>query len=716
MNRFLNRVSSLIMMLLSVIPIVHLIMCTFSLNADERLPLFLVIAVVFCWLVFSSQRFTLPGIIVCCALAFLFYRGRAEIISVQFSDILDKILDIYLRRFTAGSHAFTAHTDTHSEALLFIGFILSALLGISLHYREERTFISALVVLPLVCFCLLVYGNIPAWIMLCLSIFMFMLICTGRCFDIDGSLGRSFFVLILPVSLLLGALLLYKGPDKYDYEKQDLSLMEIAQELTQKLTAFISVEPDSSSSVTVRSPSNFDASFETFTPTPSDDGSGGALDASALPDPDQLQQILMQVTAQHTGWIYLRQNSYGSYTGTGWTSAPVYPGDSVPAFAAAAVAQAEGAYSENIDIKLISADSTRMYVPYFSSLDLNNESYISGSSSEYSLSYTLYDGGYKALQLPSELKDEELSYRQYVHSNYLSLPENTRTSLLQIAQENQLSGNDVYETIYNVAQLVRGSCEYNIYTLPYPSDDYAIYLLTEASEGYCVHFATSAAAMCRALGLPARVATGVLVDAVAGTAVDVQKLNEHAWMEVYIDGLGWLPVEVTPGALDSSASGSDPSPSETPQPEDMPSSPSPEPSGQSDSTAVEPEVQQKAEDTSSSAISKTPLIILGCIVMIAAAALGWYYGFRAIWKHRFTAEKNRAAIYVWRFAKRVTAYGGTMPEAIEASARKAFYGKGLENQQELDTAITELERLKAEVYDSLPWYRKFFFRYIHGLK
>lgn len=716
MNRFLNRASSLIMMLLSVIPLVHLIMCTFSLNADERLPLFLIIAVVFCWLIFSSRRFTLPGIIVCCALAFLFYRGRAEIISVQFSDILDKILDIYLRRFTAGSHSFTVHTDTHSEALLFIGFILAALLGISLNYREERTFTSALVVLPLVCFCLLVYGNIPAWIMLCLSIFMFMLMCTGRCFDIDGSLGRSFFVLILPVSLVLSALLLYKGPDQYDYEKQDLSLMEVAQELTQKLTAFINIESGSSSAVNVRSPSDFDVSLETSTPDSSDDGSGGALDAAALPDPNQLQQILMQVTAQHTGRIYLRQNSYGSYTGTGWTSAPAYPGGSVPAFAAAAVAQAEGAYTESIDIRLISADSARMYVPYFSTLDLNNESYISGSDREYSLLYTLYDGGYKALQLPGELKDAELSYRQYVHSNYLSLPESTRNSLLQIAQENQLSGNDVYETIYNVAQLVRGSCEYNIYTPPYPSDDYAVYLLTEASEGYCVHFATSAAAMCRALGIPARVATGVLADAVAGTAVDVQKLNEHAWMEVYIDGLGWFPVEVTPGTLDPSAAGSDPSPSETPQPEDMASGPSPEPAGQTDSPAAGPEDQQEAEDTSSPAISKTPLIILGCVVIIAAAALGWYYGFRAVWKRRFAAEKNRAAIYVWRFAKRVTAYGGTMPEAIEASARKAFYGKGLENSQELDTALAELERLKTEVYDSLPWYRKFFFHYIHGLK
>ena len=49
----------------------------------------------------------------------------------------------------------------------------------------------------------------------------------------------------------------------------------------------------------------------------------------------------------------------------------------------------------------------------------------------------------------------------------------------------------------------------------------------------------------RALGIPARVTDGFLFRAQAGEVVDVLQANEHAWVEVYLDGLGWIPVEVT---------------------------------------------------------------------------------------------------------------------------------------------------------------------------
>ena len=53
--------------------------------------------------------------------------------------------------------------------------------------------------------------------------------------------------------------------------------------------------------------------------------------------------------------------------------------------------------------------------------------------------------------------------------------------------------------------------------------------------------------MYRALGIPARVVDGFAFTTVAGSYVDVRRSDEHAWVEVYIDGLGWLPVEVTGG-------------------------------------------------------------------------------------------------------------------------------------------------------------------------
>ena len=68
MNRFLNRLSTLFLMLLSVIPLVHLFLFSFGLEADQRLPLFLLAAVLFCSLVFSLLPYKLPGLLLCAAL------------------------------------------------------------------------------------------------------------------------------------------------------------------------------------------------------------------------------------------------------------------------------------------------------------------------------------------------------------------------------------------------------------------------------------------------------------------------------------------------------------------------------------------------------------------------------------------------------------------------------------------------------------------------
>ena len=54
----------------------------------------------------------------------------------------------------------------------------------------------------------------------------------------------------------------------------------------------------------------------------------------------------------------------------------------------------------------------------------------------------------------------------------------------------------------------------------------------------------------RYYGIPARYAEGVLVPASllrAGAAVPVPDTCATAWAEVYQDGAGWLPVNLTPG-------------------------------------------------------------------------------------------------------------------------------------------------------------------------
>ncbi|MBM4385911.1 MAG: transglutaminase domain-containing protein [Deltaproteobacteria bacterium] len=67
--------------------------------------------------------------------------------------------------------------------------------------------------------------------------------------------------------------------------------------------------------------------------------------------------------------------------------------------------------------------------------------------------------------------------------------------------------------------------------------------------GYCVHFAHAATYLMRALGVPARVAAGYAVnesDRGDGSAILLRGGNAHAWPEIYLDGIGWVVVDISP--------------------------------------------------------------------------------------------------------------------------------------------------------------------------
>ena len=71
-------------------------------------------------------------------------------------------------------------------------------------------------------------------------------------------------------------------------------------------------------------------------------------------------------------------------------------------------------------------------------------------------------------------------------------------------------------------------------------------------KGFDTHFATAATLMFRYYGIPARYAEGYLItpqDAAAlsaGESLSVSRNRAHAWTEIYIDGAGFVPLEVTP--------------------------------------------------------------------------------------------------------------------------------------------------------------------------
>lgn len=90
---------------------------------------------------------------------------------------------------------------------------------------------------------------------------------------------------------------------------------------------------------------------------------------------------------------------------------------------------------------------------------------------------------------------------------------------------------------------------YSLDAPPPPHDvDPIDWFLTEGSSGHCEYYASGLAALCRSVGIPARVVTGYLA-AEFNTATGhyvVRERNAHAWVEAQVEPGVWKTYDATP--------------------------------------------------------------------------------------------------------------------------------------------------------------------------
>ena len=78
-------------------------------------------------------------------------------------------------------------------------------------------------------------------------------------------------------------------------------------------------------------------------------------------------------------------------------------------------------------------------------------------------------------------------------------------------------------------------------------EEFLDYFLLESKQGYCTYFATAFVLLARAEGFPARYVEGFCVPINQSKEMRVTSGMAHAWPEVYMEGIGWIPFEPTPG-------------------------------------------------------------------------------------------------------------------------------------------------------------------------
>ncbi len=77
--------------------------------------------------------------------------------------------------------------------------------------------------------------------------------------------------------------------------------------------------------------------------------------------------------------------------------------------------------------------------------------------------------------------------------------------------------------------------------------DYLDYFIFENPYGYCSYFSTAFVLMARAVGIPARHVQGYRIPVEQAGRITITSDMAHAWPEAYIEGVGWIAFEPTPG-------------------------------------------------------------------------------------------------------------------------------------------------------------------------
>lgn len=156
---------------------------------------------------------------------------------------------------------------------------------------------------------------------------------------------------------------------------------------------------------------------------------------------------------------------------------------------------------------------------------------------------------------------------------YLDVPQSCLDAVVKVCEEAGFAGTE--EEI--AEQIVRYFDDNYSYTLrpgyAFGNPDYISHFLLNSKRGYCAHFASAATMLFRQMGVHARYAegyafsylnvveSGELVEGaeysdyykgyspIGETAlieIEIPDAYAHAWVEIYVDGQGWIVVDPTP--------------------------------------------------------------------------------------------------------------------------------------------------------------------------
>lgn len=215
---------------------------------------------------------------------------------------------------------------------------------------------------------------------------------------------------------------------------------------------------------------------------------------------------------------------------------------------------------EQVSVEELAAPGSYTVYPYGAQIPEDYKVHWDGTvewkSGSYEFFYSAPEDYSSERRLTGTASRDESEYRAYVYDTFCEYPAKEFPRLTEFLESSGFRTDSVYDSLADVLAYLRRTAVYDLDAPNTPrGEDFVEYFLFESGEGYCTHFASSAVLMLRYLGVPARYVTGYAVapgdfkrnDDGTYSAVILDK-QAHAWTEVYLDRIGWVPVEMTPGA------------------------------------------------------------------------------------------------------------------------------------------------------------------------
>lgn len=232
---------------------------------------------------------------------------------------------------------------------------------------------------------------------------------------------------------------------------------------------------------------------------------------------------------------------------------------------------------------LYSGQSNREHLNVSIRYDAMGQSLISAQPSSMVKSYQSYDIAVAPQPIVSEdLRRNERNEQNegieqnekdtgedpaWVVQHYLQLPEALPKRVSSLAEQLTSTTTNRYDAVMAVKHYLEKNYRYDLKTtLPSAKQDFVDHFLFEQKVGYCDHFSTSMVVLLRSSGIPARwvkgFAPGSLItssseknegtqEPTSGGSYENRYLvsysDAHSWVEVYFEGVGFVPFDPTPG-------------------------------------------------------------------------------------------------------------------------------------------------------------------------